>query len=55
MVHIERYLRDSIENEKGLTWNGQMLELIREMIHENNADPAQGTAEETSSDRKVIT
>lgn len=28
MVHIERYLRDSIENEKGLTWNGQMLALI---------------------------
>lgn len=37
MVHIERYLKDSIENEKGLTWNGQMLELIREMIQENNS------------------
>ncbi len=36
MVHIERYLRDSIENEKNLTWNRRMLELIREMIHENN-------------------
>ena len=46
MVHIERYLKDSIENEKGLTWNGQMLELIREMIHENNMAPAEGIAEE---------
>lgn len=39
MVHIERYLRDSIENEKELTWNRQMLELIQEMIHENNLAP----------------
>lgn len=36
LVHIERYLRDSIQNEKDLTWNRQMLELIQEMIHENN-------------------
>ena len=36
MVHIERYLRDSIENEKNLTWNRRILELIQEMIHENN-------------------
>lgn len=40
MVHIERYLRDSIANEKDLTWNKLMLELIQEMIHENNAAPA---------------
>ena len=46
LVHIERYLRDSIENEKGLTWNRQMLELIQEMIHENNIAPAEGMAEE---------
>lgn len=46
MVHIERYLRDSIENEKNLTWNGQMLKLIQEMIHENNIAPAEGIAEE---------
>lgn len=46
MVHIERYLRDSMENEKGLTWNRQMLELIQEMIHENNLAPAEGIAEE---------
>ena len=45
LVHIERYLRDSIENEKGLTWNRQMLELIQEMIHENNIAPADSTYE----------
>lgn len=46
MVHIERYLKNSIENEKGLTWNGQMLKLIQEMIHENNIAPAEGISEE---------
>lgn len=46
MVHIERYLRDSIENEKNLTWNSQMLELIQEMIHENNLVREEGVAEE---------
>ena len=43
-MHIERYLKDSIENEKDLTWNKQMLELIKEMIHENNTAPAEGIA-----------
>ena len=46
MVHIERYLKDSIENEKSLTWNKQMLELIKEMIHANNIAPAEGIAAE---------
>ncbi len=46
MVHIERYLKDSIENEKELTWNRQMLALILEMIHANNTAPAEGMAEE---------
>ena len=46
LVHIERYLRDSMENEKGLTWNRQMLELIKEMIHENNIAPPGGIADE---------
>ena len=46
MVHIERYLRDSMENEKNHTWSGQMLELIQEMIHENNIASAEGIAEE---------
>ena len=46
MVHIERYLRDSIENEKNLTWNRLMLELIQEMIHENNLACAEGITQE---------
>lgn len=46
MVHIERYLKDSMENEKDLTWNRQMLGLIQEMIHENNLSPADGIKEE---------
>lgn len=46
MVHIERYLKDSIENEKEPTWNRQMLKLIQEMIHENNLAPAEGISEE---------
>lgn len=45
LVHIERYLKDSIQNEESLTWNRQMLELIQEMIHENNISP-DGVAEE---------
>lgn len=45
MVHIERYLRDSIENEKNLTWNRQMLALIQEMIHENNIAPEEGISD----------
>lgn len=45
MVHIERYLKDSIENEKSLTWNRQMLTLIQEMIHENHISPPEGIAE----------
>jgi hypothetical protein len=46
VVHIERYLRDSIENELEFTWNRQMLELIQEMIHENNAAAEEGIADE---------
>lgn len=40
LVHILRYLLDSIQNEKNLTWNTQMRELLREMIHyRNSLDP----------------
>ncbi len=48
MVHIERYLKDSIENEKNLSWNKQMLELVQEMIHENNMSP-EGVADEKTA------
>lgn len=36
MVHILRYLKDSIENEPERTWNSEMHSLIQEMIHEVN-------------------
>lgn len=42
MVHIGRYLKDSMGNEKELTWSRQMLGLIQEMIHESNLSPADG-------------
>ena len=31
--HILRYLKDSMQNEKHLNWNGLMRDLIREIIH----------------------
>ncbi|MFB0920660.1 MAG: DUF6444 domain-containing protein, partial [Oscillospiraceae bacterium] len=37
LVHILRYLLDSIQNEKGLTWSTQMRELLREMLHYRNS------------------
>ena len=37
LVHVERYLRSSIENEPGLEWNKQMLEWIKEAIHYVNS------------------
>jgi hypothetical protein len=33
LVHIERYLRASIENEPNLKWNHQMFDWIRKSIH----------------------
>lgn len=36
LVHVERYLRSSIENEPGLEWNKKMLEWIKEAIHYRN-------------------
>lgn len=37
LIHILRYLLASIQNEKELTWNAQMRELLREMIHYRNS------------------
>lgn len=37
LVHVERYLRSSIENEPKLEWNRQMLEWIKEAIHYRNS------------------
>jgi hypothetical protein len=40
LVHILRYLLDSIQNEKNLTWSTLMRDLLREMIHyRNSLDP----------------
>ena len=36
LEHVLRYLKNSIENEPGLSWNQRMRELIREMIHFRN-------------------
>lgn len=33
LVHILRYLKNSMENEPSLNWNKKMRELIQEMIH----------------------
>jgi hypothetical protein len=33
LTHALRYLKDSIENEPGLTWNSQMRGLLQEIIH----------------------
>ena len=46
-AHPLRYLKGSIENEKNLTWNIRMRELLQEMIHyrnmqEDDAEPEHG-------------
>jgi hypothetical protein len=33
LSHVLRYLKDSMENEPGLTWSARMRELLQEMIH----------------------
>jgi hypothetical protein len=43
LEHSLRYLKDSIDNEPNLKWNGRMRELIREMIRfRNGLDPEDG-------------
>ena len=39
LAHVLRYLKDSIENEAGRTWNKEMRLLIQEMIHYRNSLP----------------
>ena len=36
LVHVLRYLKDSMENEPNLKWNKSMRQLIQEMIHYRN-------------------
>lgn len=43
LAHIQRQLKDSMENEPDRTWNKQMHTLIREMIHyRNSLEPGNG-------------
>jgi hypothetical protein len=37
LIHILRYLLDSIQNEKNLKWSTLMRELLKEMIHYRNS------------------
>lgn len=37
LVHVLRYLKNSMENEPSLSWNKKMRELIRQMIHYRNS------------------
>jgi len=39
LAHVQRYLKDSIQNESELTWNSLMKSLIQEMIHYRNQIP----------------
>ena len=50
LVHIERRLRDSMENEKGLEWNKEMLRLIQEMIHDRKLRGVEGMGEEKAGE-----
>jgi len=48
MQHNIRYLVGSVQNEPHLTWNSEMLELVREMIHRRNTlDPEEPPDAET--------
>ena len=43
MLHVERYLRDSIVKEPEYSWNNKMLDLIQRMIHDaKKADAGEG-------------
>ena len=47
LAHIQRQLKDSIENEPDRTWNKQMHTLLREMIHyRNSLEPGKGCDKE---------
>lgn len=39
LAHVLRYLKDSMENEKELTWNEKMRSLLQEIIHYRNKIP----------------
>lgn len=46
LAHVERYLKDSAENEKDKTWSTEMSSLLKEMIHYRNGSlPGEGCSE----------
>lgn len=53
LVHVERHLRSSMENEPGLEWNRQMLEWIREAVHYRNSIPEGGEADPEKTEELV--
>lgn len=51
LAHVERYLKDSVENEKDKTWSAQMRSLLREMIHyRNELAPEEECSEEKAEE-----
>ena len=49
LAHVQRYLKDSMENEPSLTWHRKMRELIREMVHYRNEH-----ADDAHLDLKIV-
>ena len=49
LAHVQRYLKDSMENEPSLTWHRKMRELIRKMVHYRNEH-----ADDAHLDPKIV-
>ena len=49
LAHVQRYLKDSMENEPSLAWHRKMRELIREMVHYRNEH-----ADDAHLDPKIV-
>ena len=60
LIHVLRYLKDSMENEPNLQWNRKMRKLLQEMIHYRkglsveNSDPEPDKVEEFEISYKEI-
>lgn len=50
LAHVQRYLKNSMENEPSLAWNKEMHSLLQRMIHYRNEH-----ADEVSLDLEVVT
>ena len=49
LAHVQRYLKDRMENEPSLIWHRKMRELIREMVHYRNEH-----ADDAHLDPKIV-